>query len=135
MSGTSTIPAPVDQPAPIPALIKPIAPLPAATPPISSVSALPKFPDSPTYSATRERVRRQLDEVHASIMLERLKAKSLAPVAPLIEAPLIPFVSRQRSPPTIDSPAETKPEEPTTPTPTPSPPELTPTKNPRECPW
>ena len=135
MLGASTIPAPVDQPAPVPAPIQPPAPLSAATAHIGSISTSSKFPDaSPTYSATRERVRRQLDELHARIMLERLKAKSLAPAVPLIDAPLIPLASRQPSPPTIVSPVETKPEERITPTPTPSP-ELTPPKNPRECPW
>lgn len=134
MSGPSEIPAPVDQHSPVLAHIKPTAPLSTATAPGGSVSAYPSPPDtSPAYFAARERIRRQLDEIQANILAERLKAKSLAPVAPLIDTPLIPIVPQQPSPPATVSSIETKPREHDTTTP-PSP-ELPQTKNPRECPW
>jgi len=134
MSGASETPASADPPPPAPALVELTAPLSAGTAPSGSVSTSSDFKyASPAYSAARERVRRQLDEIHANILAERQKAKSLATVSPLLETPLIPLVPSQHFPPTIAPSIETEPhEEPTT---TPSSPELAPTKNPRECPW
>ena len=134
MSGTSETPASADPPPPTPALVELTAPLSAATAPSGfvSTSSDSKY-YSPAYSAARERVRRQLDEIHANIVAERQKAKSLATVSPLLETPLIPLVPSQHLPSTIAPSIEIELDEELTTTP--SSPELVLAKNPRECPW